>query len=278
MVTNNGHTMFTFSRQLLIKSINSESTWFDLSQCNYIAVGSGSLINDTVKTHFEYPVFTDTCFYFNQTFKMTTSIDDNYVTSNQISLTTNKATSFTSITSTTTSTTTTTTTSTSTTSTTIITTSSTTTTTFTTTITTTSTTAFPTKIKTDSIVKSSTNKLLIDKIEKKSNNSSFNTINLTNSSINYNDSTSVYYTNSTSNLINYSNTSITNLSNNNKSTLVFFNLTRTLALIVENETILIRYHYSINMTINEIFDSDYINNNTYKYHNLIYNTTKFVNI
>jgi hypothetical protein len=273
MVTNNGHTMFTFSRQLLIKSINSESTWFDLSQCNYIAVGSGSLINDTVKTHFEYPVFTDTCFYFNQTFKMTTSIDDNYFTSNQISLTTNKTTSFTSTTSTTTST------STSITSTTIITTSSTTTTTSTTTITTTSTTAFPTKIKTDSFIttKSSTNKLLIDKIEKTSNNSSFNTINLTNSSINYNDSTSVYYTNSTSNLINYSNTSITNLSNYNKTTLVF-NLTRTLALLVENETILIRYDYSINMTINEIFDSDYINNNTYKYHNLIYNTTKFVNI
>jgi hypothetical protein len=273
MVTNNGHTMFTFSRQLLIKSINSESTWFDLSQCNYIAVGSGSLINDTVKTHFEYPVFTDTCFYFNQTFKMTTSIDDNYFTSNQISLTTNKTTSFTSTTSTTTST------STSITSTTIITTSSTTTTTSTTTITTTSTTAFPTKIKTDSFIttKSSTSKLLIDKIEKTSNNSSFNTINLTNSSINYNDSTSVYYTNSTSNLINYSNTSITNLSNYNKTTLVF-NLTRTLALLVENETILIRYDYSINMTINEIFDSDYINNNTYKYHNLIYNTTKFVNI
>ncbi len=273
MVTNNGHTMFTFSRQLLIKSINSESTWFDLSQCNYIAVGSGSLINDTVKTHFEYPVFTDTCFYFNQTFKMTTSIDDNYFTSNQISLTTNKTTSFTSTTSTTTST------STSITSTTIITTSSTTTTTSTTTITTTRTTAFPTKIKTDSFIttKSSTNKLLIDKIEKTSNNSSFNTINLTNSSINYNDSTSVYYTNSTSNLIHHSNTSITNLSNYNKTTLVF-NLTRTLALLVENETILIRYDYSINMTINEIFDSDYINNNTYKYHNLIYNTTKFVNI
>ena len=56
-----GLTTITFERQRLIRSININAD-FDLSDCNYIAVGTGEYIKNLVIQHSDTPVFSSECF------------------------------------------------------------------------------------------------------------------------------------------------------------------------------------------------------------------------
>ena len=56
-----GLTTITFERQRLIRSININAD-FDLSNCNYIAVGTGEYIKNLVIQHSDTPVFSSECF------------------------------------------------------------------------------------------------------------------------------------------------------------------------------------------------------------------------
>lgn len=75
----NGRSKISFSRKILINSVNSESSQFDLSQCNYIAIGNGNLVDDSVQTHLDYPVFTNQCYNLTEHINpiITTTIDPN---------------------------------------------------------------------------------------------------------------------------------------------------------------------------------------------------------
>lgn len=57
-----GVTTVTFHRAIHVKSVHKENTWFDLTQCNYVAVARGGLDGEVVRQHLDTPVFSEDCY------------------------------------------------------------------------------------------------------------------------------------------------------------------------------------------------------------------------
>ena len=71
----NGLTSITFERELIIQSINNPTSIFDMRQNNYIAIGTGNLVDGVVQTHTEYPVFSNASYNLTKMYSIQTLLN-----------------------------------------------------------------------------------------------------------------------------------------------------------------------------------------------------------